>query len=98
MVIGGWPQFTKKEGESIFEFQDSDKNKLYSLVHLAPNNNLFIFANGKLIMLDHVNMRVVRRYPDMPAYSSNNYPTSASSYTIEIGWNMEQEHQESIGC
>jgi len=42
-------------GESIFEFEDSSQNQLYALVYLAPDGNIFIFSNKKLILLDHVN-------------------------------------------
>lgn len=62
---------------------DSNNNNIiYQLVHLGPHENLFIFANEKLIMFDHVNKRVVRHYPNMSAYSNNYVQTSASTLIL----------------
>lgn len=84
-MVSGQLQFAKKEvGESIFVFEDSNQNKLYMLVHLAPYGNLFIFANEKSIMLDHVNKWVVWHFLDMPTYSTNYVPTFASFILLPL--------------
>ena len=64
--------------------QESNNNlDLYPFIHLAPDGNLFIFANTKSILFDYVNNRVLRRYPNMPGYSRN-YPNSGSSVLLPL--------------
>jgi len=62
----------------------NENNIIYLLVNLGLDNNLFIFANRKSIMSDHVNKIVVRHYPDMPIYSSNYVQTSTSSVLLPL--------------
>ncbi|KAM5571325.1 aldehyde oxidase GLOX-like [Rosa sericea] len=59
-------------------------NNLYPFVHLAPNGNLFIFANDRAILLDYVNNVVVKRFPVLPGGVSRNYPSTGSSALLPI--------------
>ena len=94
IIFGGRRQFSyefvpKDQGNSSYEFPflwqtlDSDENNLYPFVHLAPDANLFFFANNKSILFDYVNNRVLRSYPDMPGFSRN-YPNSGSSVLLPL--------------
>lgn len=96
IIVGGRRQFNyefipkdRHEHESVYEFpflqetMGANGNNLYPFVHLAPDGNLFIFANTRSILFDYVNNRVVRRYPDMPG-SSRNYPSSGSSVLLPL--------------
>ena len=94
IIFGGRRQFSyefvpKDQGNSSYEFPflwqtlDSDENNLYPFVHLAPDSNIFFFANNKSILFDYVNNRVLRSYPDMPGFSRN-YPNSGSSVLLPL--------------
>ncbi|KAK9145762.1 hypothetical protein Sjap_005665 [Stephania japonica] len=60
------------------------ENNLYPFLHLAPNGNLFVFANNRSILLDYKANRVVRNYPVMPGGVSRNYPSSGSSVLLPL--------------
>ncbi|KAF3434188.1 hypothetical protein FNV43_RR25291 [Rhamnella rubrinervis] len=59
-------------------------NNLYPFLHLAPDGNLFIFANDRAILLDYVNNKVVRKFPVMPGGVSRNYPSTGSSVLLPL--------------
>ncbi|KAK9122263.1 hypothetical protein Syun_019880 [Stephania yunnanensis] len=60
------------------------ENNLYPFLHLAPDGNLFVFANNRSILLDYKANRVVRDYPVMPGGVSRNYPSSGSSVLLPL--------------
>ncbi|XP_072980393.1 aldehyde oxidase GLOX1-like [Typha angustifolia] len=97
IVLGGQGafnyEFVPKHSESdhkLFDLpfleQTKDKwgNNLYPFLHLSPDGYLFVFANTKSILLDYVNNRVVKYYPDMPGGVSRNYPSTGSSVLLPL--------------
>lgn len=59
-------------------------NNLYPFVHLAPDGNLFVFANDRAILLDYVKNIVVKKFPVLPGGVSRNYPSTGSSALLPI--------------
>ncbi|XP_044472420.1 aldehyde oxidase GLOX1-like [Mangifera indica] len=62
---------------------DSLENNLYPFVHLAPDGNLFIFANNRGILLNPKTNQVVRDYPILPG-GARNYPASGMSVLLPL--------------
>ncbi|KAG9452588.1 hypothetical protein H6P81_005492 [Aristolochia fimbriata] len=60
------------------------ENNLYPFTHLAPDGNLFVFANNRAILLDYARNRVVRRFPVMPGDAARNYPSTGSSVLLPL--------------
>lgn len=99
IVVGGRRQFNyefvpKFDNEQpvyalpfLYETKDQWENNLYPFVHLSTDGNLFIFANTKSILLDYVNNKVVRTYPEMPGGIARNYPSTGSSVLLPIWLN-----------
>ncbi|GAA0185629.1 hypothetical protein LIER_32917 [Lithospermum erythrorhizon] len=67
--------------ETMFLRQYEDN--LYPFVHLMADGNLYIFANQKSIVLDYINNKVLRTYPDIPG-GPRNYPSTGSSVLLPI--------------
>ncbi|KAI3691905.1 hypothetical protein L6452_31708 [Arctium lappa] len=63
---------------------DPFPNNLYPFLHLNTDGNLFVFANDRAILLDHVRNEVVRRYPVIPGGVSRNYPCTGSSVLLPM--------------
>nr|CAD1830419.1 unnamed protein product [Ananas comosus var. bracteatus] len=97
IVVGGRRQFSYEfvpkvapADRTVFALpflraaKDAWENNLYPFVHLAPDGNLFIFANNKSVLLDYANHRVLKNFPDMPGGASRNYPSSGSSVLLPL--------------
>ncbi|KAJ6307903.1 hypothetical protein OIU76_017647 [Salix suchowensis] len=91
IVVGGLNQFnyefipkTSTSDQKLYQLPFLEEtryspfvpNNLYPFLHLTPDGKLFIFANDRAILLDHVNNRVVKNYPVMPGGVSRNYPST----------------------
>ncbi|KAK2645606.1 hypothetical protein Ddye_020801 [Dipteronia dyeriana] len=59
------------------------ENNLYPFVHLAPDGNLFIFANNRSMLFNPAANKVVREYPALSG-GSRNYPSSGMSVLLPI--------------
>lgn len=57
------------------------ENNLYPFVYLAPDGNLFMFANTRSILLDPRENKVLREYPPLEG-GARNYPSSGMSALI----------------
>lgn len=98
IVVGGRGQFNyefipknSKSDSSVFEFNflretrgSTAENNLYPFLHLLPDGHLFVFANTKSVLLDYVNHRILRTYPELPGGDSRNYPSSGSSALLPL--------------
>ncbi|OAY65125.1 Galactose oxidase [Ananas comosus] len=97
IVVGGRRQFSYEfvpkvapADRTVFALpflraaKDASENNLYPFVHLAPDGNLFVFANNKSVLLDYANHRVLKNFPDMPGGASRNYPSSGSSVLLPL--------------
>lgn len=99
IVVGGRFQYsyefipkTSKSDHKLYQlpflketnYYKRAENNLYPFTHLSPDGNLFIFANDRAILLDHVNNIVVRNYPVMPGGFSRNYPSTGSSVLLPL--------------
>ncbi|KAJ4840465.1 hypothetical protein Tsubulata_029520, partial [Turnera subulata] len=99
IVVGGRKQFNyefvpkfSKSDHTLHElpflretfYANQVENNLYPFTHLAPDGNLFIFANKRAILLDYINNKVVRNYPEMPGGFARNYPSTGSSALLPI--------------
>ncbi|KAE9600323.1 hypothetical protein Lal_00046039 [Lupinus albus] len=96
MVIGGRKaysyEFIPKEGQKstkayffpfLYETSDIDENNLYPFTHLLPDENVFVFANNRSLLLNPNTNKVVRTFPVLPG-GSRNYPASGSSALLPI--------------
>lgn len=61
-----------------------EENNLYPFLCLAPDGNLFIFANNESILLDYKKDQVVKTFPTMPGGGSRSYPSTASSALLPL--------------
>ncbi|ONK58840.1 uncharacterized protein A4U43_C08F280 [Asparagus officinalis] len=68
------------------------ENNLYPFVHLCPDGNLFVFANTKAILLDYVNNKVVKYFPDIPGGIARNYPSTGSSVLLPMSLKSNVTH------
>ncbi|KAK0570746.1 hypothetical protein LWI29_005793 [Acer saccharum] len=59
------------------------ENNLYPFVHLAPDGNLFIFANNRSMLFNPAANKVVREYPTLSG-GARNYPSSGMSVLLPI--------------
>lgn len=99
IVVGGMNQFnyefipkTSTSDQKLYQLPFLEEtryspfvpNNLYPFLHLTPDGKLFIFANDRAILLDHVNNRVVKNYPVMPGGVSRNYPSTGSSVLLPL--------------
>ncbi|GLU17589.1 hypothetical protein SLE2022_339500 [Rubroshorea leprosula] len=61
----------------------SVQDNLYPFTHLAPDGNLFIFANDRAILLDYEQNKVIKKYPVLPGGYARNYPSTVpNSYSM----------------
>ncbi|XP_057966948.1 aldehyde oxidase GLOX1 [Malania oleifera] len=65
------------------ETSDVFENNLYPFVFLAPDGNLFMFANNRSILLDPHKNKILREFPVMPG-GSRNYPASGQAALLPI--------------
>ncbi|XVF88584.1 hypothetical protein PTKIN_Ptkin19aG0062600 [Pterospermum kingtungense] len=98
MVFGGrnFPtyEFVPAEGKAngpkqVIDFKfladthDIYENNLYPFVYLAPDGNLFVFANNRSILLNPENHQIVHEFPPLPG-GSRNYPSSGCSCLLPL--------------
>ncbi|GKV04021.1 hypothetical protein SLEP1_g16239 [Rubroshorea leprosula] len=62
----------------------SVQDNLYPFTHLAPDGNLFIFANDRAILLDYEQNKVIKKYPVLPGGYARNYPSTGSSVLLPL--------------
>ncbi|KAJ0029860.1 hypothetical protein Pint_13232 [Pistacia integerrima] len=67
----------EKEGEFVLE------NNLYPFLHLAPDGNVFFFANNRSVLLNPRTNQILREYPVLPG-GSRSYPASGASALLPI--------------
>ncbi|XP_057545676.1 aldehyde oxidase GLOX1-like [Amaranthus tricolor] len=79
----GKPSPGKIDFPFLFDTTDIHENNLYPFIHLAPDGNLFIFANFKSVLFDVRINKIIRVYPDLPG-GARNYPGSGSSVILPI--------------
>ncbi|KAG0294560.1 hypothetical protein BGZ98_001722 [Dissophora globulifera] len=56
---------------------------LYPVVHLLPDENLFIFANTKAVLFSTKTWSIIKNYPDIPG-PPRNYPLSGGSVLLPL--------------
>ncbi|XP_020105929.1 aldehyde oxidase GLOX1 [Ananas comosus] len=96
VVLGGRRSFSLelvpeagKQNTKATNFQflrdttDNMENNLYPFVHLAPDGNLFVFANDRAVILDPRTWAVVRKLPTLPG-GARNYPASGMSALLPL--------------
>lgn len=67
----------------LADAEDNQMDNLYPYVHLLPNGHLFIFANNRAILYDHVTNTVIRNYPALEG-GPRNYPSAGSSVMLAL--------------
>ncbi|KAM5567104.1 aldehyde oxidase GLOX [Rosa sericea] len=65
-------------------YDQREENNLYPFLHLLPDENLFLFANNRSILLDYANNRVIKEFPVMPGGVKRNYPSTGSSVLLPL--------------
>uniref|UniRef100_A0A7N1A4U8 Galactose oxidase n=1 Tax=Kalanchoe fedtschenkoi TaxID=63787 RepID=A0A7N1A4U8_KALFE len=96
IIIGGrgqfnfefYPKTTFKDLYSLpFLSQTNDKgieNNLYPFTFLNTDDNMFVFANNRAILLDYKNNRVVKTYPTIPGGDPRSYPSTGSAAFLPL--------------
>ncbi|KAB1203721.1 Galactose oxidase [Morella rubra] len=97
IVIGGRRQFNyefyPKSGGAAnthslpFLVQTRDgniENNLYPFVFLHVDGNLFIFANNRAVLLDYVNNKILKTYPEIPGGDPRCYPSTGSAVLLPM--------------
>lgn len=72
------------------ETSDMLENNLYPFAHLAPDGNIFLFANDRAILFDPKTAKTIRWYPPLKG-GSRNYPSSGMSVLLPIDLNALPE-------
>ncbi|CAA6656777.1 unnamed protein product [Spirodela intermedia] len=62
---------------------DAQMDNLYPYVHLLPDGNLFVFANTRAVLYDHVSGEVLREYPQLEG-GPRNFPSAGSSAMLAL--------------
>ncbi|KAK7291484.1 hypothetical protein RIF29_06662 [Crotalaria pallida] len=97
-------EFVPKEGQKsekayffpfLYETSDIDENNLYPFVHLTPDENVFVFANNRSLLLNPTTNKIVRTFPVLPG-GSRNYPASGSSVLLPIRLDYNNTFSETI--
>ncbi|RWR88895.1 Glyoxal oxidase [Cinnamomum micranthum f. kanehirae] len=110
IIVGGRGQFNyefipkaSKSDISLYDLKflretrgSSAENNLYPFLHLLPDGNLFVFANTRSILLDYVNHRILRTYPEIPGGDARNYPSCGSSALLPLVLNSKKETKAEI--
>ncbi|XP_042021042.1 aldehyde oxidase GLOX1-like [Salvia splendens] len=87
IIVGGRGKFNyefypkKSAGEGSYNlpflyqtFQSGKENSLYPFVLLNIDGTLFIFANNRAILFDHMNSKLIRTYPTLPGGTPGTTP------------------------
>ncbi|KAK4434586.1 Aldehyde oxidase GLOX1 [Sesamum alatum] len=111
IIIGGRRQFnyefypkTSSDNAAYrlqFLSQTNDpkiENNLYPFVFLNADGNLFIFANNRAILFNHITGSVVRTYPTIPGADPRSYPSSGSAVLLPVKDNNSTESAEVLVC
>ncbi|XP_043725545.1 aldehyde oxidase GLOX1-like [Telopea speciosissima] len=107
IIVGGRRKFSyeylSKEGNNnaakdhllpfLRETTDKDENNLYPFVYLSTDNNIFLFANNRSILINTKTNTIVREFPVMPG-GSRNYPASGMSALLPI--RLEENNPEIV--
>ncbi|XP_030485180.2 aldehyde oxidase GLOX [Cannabis sativa] len=105
IIIGGRKQFNyefypKTTDPNVHDLQfladTNDKgveNNLYPFVFVNVDGNLFVFANNRAILLDYVNNKVVKTYPQIPGGDPRSYPSTGSAVLLPLN-NIEAVNVE----
>ncbi|XP_042481171.1 aldehyde oxidase GLOX1 [Macadamia integrifolia] len=96
IIVGGRRMFNyeylSKEGLNnpknhqlpfLRETTDDVENNLYPFVFLSTDNNIFILANNRSLLLDTKTNTIVREFPVLPG-GSRNYPASGMSALLPM--------------
>lgn len=67
----------------LADAEDTQMDNLYPYVHLLPDGNLFVFANTRAVLYDHVTGKVLREYPPLEG-GPRNYPSAGSSAMLAL--------------
>uniref|UniRef100_A0A7N0RBN9 Galactose oxidase n=1 Tax=Kalanchoe fedtschenkoi TaxID=63787 RepID=A0A7N0RBN9_KALFE len=67
------------------------ENNLYPFTFLNTDDNMFIFANNRAILLDYKNNQVVKTYPTVPGGDPRSYPSTGSAAFLPLT-NLEADN------
>ncbi|KAL3624940.1 hypothetical protein CASFOL_031608 [Castilleja foliolosa] len=104
LIIGGRQQYNYEfypkttPSDKVYDLpflqqtnDDKSENNLYPFVFLNLDGNLFVFANNRAILLDYINNKVVRTYPEIPGGDPRNYPSTGSAVLLPLKENVGVE-------
>ncbi|MQL69290.1 hypothetical protein Taro_001614 [Colocasia esculenta] len=74
---------TPRPFQFLADAEDTQMDNLYPYVHLLPDGNLFVFANTRAVLYDHVTGMVLREYPPLEG-GPRNYPSAGSSAMLAL--------------